>query len=178
MLSVVLHHSSRYVLWDKLAPGSRSSEQVQEDASNSSSSSGLPGPPAMDDDDAAEGRPTTDRNGNSKPSDLSRSNEDGPPRKKARNNERGQNKGRKFARKEEEVKLCNFTARGMECQRSTGEGEQQLPQCRNSHDLKSYLQDNKESEIELNLPEEMASTSSKATICPVSLDRPRYMGTR
>ena len=133
----------------------------------------------MDDDDAAEGRPTADRNGNSKPSDLSRSNEDGPPRKKARNTERGQNKGRKFARKEEEVKLCNFTARGMECQRSTGEQDQQrLPQCRNSHDLKSYLKENKEDEIELNLPEEMAPTSSKAIVCPVGLNCPRYIGTR
>ena len=128
----------------------------------------------MDDDDAAEGRSNP---ANGKPSDLSRSNEDGPPRKKARGGpnengqqqhqakQKGQNKGRKFARKEEEVKLCNSTARGLECTR-LGDGGDSMPQCKNSHDLKPYLEQNKEQEIQQNLPEEMATTA-KPLMCPV-----------
>lgn len=140
-----------------------------------SGNSSLPDPPQLDNDDVAEGRsaPALD-----KPADLSRSVDPpragSPPRKKARSDGAvpgggGMNKGRKFKRATEEIRLCNATARGQVCKR---EQSTDLPPCKNSHDLKAYLHESKEHEILIDIPENLAvgSTSTDRSMpCPVSL---------
>jgi hypothetical protein len=97
----------------------------------------LPVPKPIDDDDAAEGRASvSDPNG--EPSDLSRSTEE-PPRKK----QKGQNKGRTFARIQDGgPKLCSFTNRGEECGRQLAG----LP-CDFNHDINVYLDTQKAEDI-------------------------------
>ena len=184
---------AEYVLWDRVTardrpdrPQAASSASVsaggaseghgEAAAAAANDAASLPPPPAMDDDDAAEGRP----GGSKAPgmSDLSRSNEDGPPRKKQRggnghDNDRSKggadgsrggggsmNKGRTFARVTEDgPKLCNATARGIECDKLASVGIE----CKMSHDLKAYLESSKNEDILVQKPDE----EPQQTTCPV-----------
>lgn len=150
--------AERYVLWDQVG---RSAPTA------STSGSTIPDPPAADDDDAAEGsRPDAASSVNKGDrGDLSRSNEAGPPRKKQRGDdgkERGQNKGRTFKKaKDEGAKLCANTARGLECTRKETTGND----CHSSHNLKQYLSENQQEDIQLDRPDK---DGAQQQLCPVS----------
>jgi hypothetical protein len=70
------------------------------------------------------------------------------------------NKGRTFARVTEDgPKLCNSTARGIECDKLASV----RIECKMSHDLKAYLESNKDEDIRLQKPNE----EPQQVACPV-----------
>ena len=70
------------------------------------------------------------------------------------------NKGRTFARVTEDgPKLCNSTARGVECDKLASAGIE----CKMSHDLKAYLESSKDEDILVQKPNE----EPQQTVCPV-----------
>lgn len=157
-------------MWDKIvAPGSSNtrSTNIRDRVSTSSGANGatqpaqpstaaassdLPPPADGPDDDAAEGRPSSSKPG----SDLTRSTEE-PPAKRQKN-DKGMNKARSFPRLQDGGdKLCYGTSRANECT---------IPDCYNSHDLKTYLEQNKGRHIYLDRPD---GDGKQAQQCPVRM---------
>lgn len=141
--------------------GKRNAYAGTNNRSQEQNDNALPAPLELDDDDAAEGRPSERAGAEKMVSDLTRSNEE-PPMKKVKG--RGQNKSRTFARIDDEgIKLCSFTARGEECRRLRDGHE-----CNNEHDLRLYLTKNKgEHNILEATPDEV---ETKQNLCPVGLE--------
>lgn len=140
----------RFVLWERLE-NSKASTSTDTGARETL----LPARD-LEDDDAAEGRPASNAPKGAV-SDLTRSTEE-PPAKR----QKGQNKGRTFARiYEEGQRLCHSTNRGEPCARQLSGLS-----CDLNHDIKAYLESQKKDVI-------LATEHNPDIIkdCPVSICR-------